>query len=96
MSPKCYSLYCRDKDAVKRGLKGVHHLTSVSHDAFERALYSNNPHSVHQSRFSYDSKTSRMKLISQQKNALNTLYTKFRVLDDNVRVEPLSINGKFI
>ena len=96
LSPKCYSLHCRDKEAVKRGLKGVHHRTPISHQAFEDALYSNNQHNVSQSRFQFDSNTSRMKLITQQKNALNTLYTKFRVLDDNIRVEPLSINGQYL
>ena len=96
MSPKCYSLHCRNEDAVKRGIKGVHRLTSITHDAFERALYSNNEHTVAQARFSYNSRSAKMSLIRQQKNALNTLYTKFRVSDNNVQVQPLSRDGKFI
>ena len=81
---------------MKRGLKGVHRLTSITHDAFERALYSNNIHHVDQARFSYNSKSAKMTLICQEKNALNTLYTKFRVLDNNVQVQPLSKNGQFL
>ena len=96
MSPKCYSLYCRNNNEVKRGLKGVNKLTKIEHQAFEHALYSNDMHTVSQARFSYNRQTAKLNLITQQKNALNTLYTKFRVLDNNVQIEPLSRDGEFI
>ena len=81
---------------MKRGLKGVHTQTEISHEIFEAALYGNKEHQVSQSRFHYDKKNSRINLINQSKIALNTILTKVKVLDDNVRLEPLSKNGQYL
>ena len=96
LSPKCYSLLCRDTETVKRGLKGVHTKTEISHQAFEEALYGNHTHKVKQSRFQYNSKNGKLNMISQSKIALNSLLTKLRVCEDNVLLEPLSKNGDYL
>ena len=96
LSPKCYSLLCRDTESIKRGLKGVHTRTEISHQVFEAALYEKKEHTVKQSRFQYDSKNAKINLIQQSKIALNTVLTKVKVLEDNIRLEPLSKNGKYL
>ena len=60
LSPKCYSLLCRDTESIKRGLKGVHTRTEISHQVFEAALYEKKEHTVKQSRFQYDSKNAKI------------------------------------
>ena len=70
--------------------------TEIRHQAFEEALYKKKTMKVDQSRFQYNSNNGKLHMITQSKIALNGLLTKFRVCEDNVRLEPLSRDGKYL
>ena len=96
LSPKCYSILNHDDEELTQAKKGVNNATPIQHEAYVNALYNDNNHLVQLPRFNFCKKSNEMKLILQQKNALNANLTKRFVLEDRVRTVPLMINGQYI
>ena len=96
LSNKCYHLYDEDMHVKKSASKGISRETKISHRDFLEVLYKDRFFSRDQVRFQYNKKRDIMVMFSQRKKALNAVYTKMKVKDDLVTVEPLSLNGSFL
>ena len=91
LSPKCYLMDNGDEndpDGTKRALKGVNHGTNVSRQDFLDALYNNTIAMRRQVRFKRDPKVFKMRLVEEQRRALNSIYYKFKVDDNMVTCTP--------
>ena len=96
LSNKCYHLYDEDKQVKKSALKGISKETQISHSDFLEVLYKDRFLTQDQVRFQYNKKRGIMVMVSQRKKALNSVYTKMKVKNDLVSIEPLSLNGLFL
>ena len=96
LSNKCYHLYDEEQKTFKSALKGISRQSEICHQDFLEVLYKDHLLTRDQVRFQYDKKRDMMTLVSQRKKALNSVYTKMRVMDDHVSVQPLSKNGSFL
>ena len=99
LSPKCYSI--KDNQVAgpqgeKLATKGVHADDLLEHQNFYDSLYSNKLLQVKQSNLRMLQKQKRMALIETSKNALNNVFTKLRVSENNVTVSPLTQNNMFV
>ena len=78
-----------DKNGMKRALKGVNHSTVVSKQDFIDALYDNKVIVMRrQVRLKRDQKLFKMKLVEEDRRALNAIYYKMKVSDDFISCLP--------
>ena len=90
-SPKCYILdNCdeNDPDGIKRALKGVHHKTLVTKEDFLNSLYQNDVPIRKQVRLKRDTRIFKIRLVEEQKRALNPVYFKYKVSSDLISCSP--------
>ena len=90
-SPKCYIMdNCveNDPDGIKRALKGVHHNTIVNKEDFLNSLYKNDVPIRKQVRLRRDTRVFKIRLIEEEKRALNPVYYKYKVSSDLITCTP--------
>ena len=94
MSPKTYFIKDEtsyDTKDVKKALKGIHSQEKVQQEDFLDALYQNKLTKVAEMKLQNNIKKKRCELVENEKNAINAIYTKLRVEDDQVTVRPLRL-----
>lgn len=100
LSPKTYIICDDDKQnggGTKKALKGVHAQSKIEESAFINALHENKQTKIAESRLQNNRANKRCELITQEKNAVNTIYTKLRVENDQTTVRPLrKLDGTLI
>ena len=89
--PKTYSLFDRDSEEKKSGLKGVSSRNkSVSHQSLLDVIYENKLTTASEVRFKMNKKTSNMEMVEVEKNAINPLFSKMRLAENSVIISPLT------
>ena len=96
LSSKCYHVFDKNSGCSKMALKGIQKESSITQKDFLDLLYKEEQVIRKQVRFQYSKRTDMMTVVSQEKKALNSIYTKMCVDDDRVSITPLNRNGKFL
>ena len=107
LSPKCYSIRgisfevsdhgtLNEVTKKKRGMKGIHQDTCISHESFLKCLYHDKPVLRDQFAFRIKANSKEIDLIRNEKIALNSIYYKSFVERDLVTCTPLKLNDKFV
>ena len=97
LSPKCYFMYEKSGEVVKKVCKGISRDNCLTHSDFKRAaldisyscknLEENNQ---------FSKKKNEVQSVARPKRALNAFYTKMCTDDNLVTVKPLSLDGKYL
>ena len=89
-------MFNRDNDSTKRAMKGVRNTSEIDHDSYLHTLYSNSTNYASDIRMNFIKKYGTMAILETRKRALNSVFTKMRVLDDSVTILPLQQNNELL
>ena len=96
LSSKCYHVFDKSNGCSKIAMKGIQKESNITQKDFLDLLYKDEQVVRNQVRFQYSKQHDMMTVVSQEKKALSSIYTKLCVQDDRVSIKPLSRNGKFL
>ena len=91
LSPKCYLMdngKPNDPNRVKRALKGINEKTMLNREDFLASLYQNQSIVKPQTRMKRDQKSSKIRIIEENKKSLNSVYYKMRLSEDLLSCRP--------